>query len=51
MKSLIGFIMFLIYFTGIVLAKGFWLTFAAVVCPPYAWYLTINMVLTKYNIL
>ncbi|ADJ19398.1 hypothetical protein Acj133p051 [Acinetobacter phage 133] len=49
MGRLIGFIMFLIYFTGIVLAKGFWLTLVAFVFPPYAWYLTVHMILLKYN--
>lgn len=30
------------WLAGMVLAKGFWLTAAAVFFPPYAWYLVVE---------
>lgn len=30
------------WLAGIVLAKGFWLTFFAISTPPYAWYLVVE---------
>ena len=30
------------WLVGLVLAKGFWLTTAAIFFPPYAWYLVIE---------
>jgi hypothetical protein len=34
----------LIWVAGVVLAKGFWSTFAAVFLPPWAWYLVVERV-------
>ncbi len=33
------------WLAGTVLAKGFWLTTAAVFFPPYAWYLVVELAL------
>ena len=33
------------WLAGIVLAKGFWSTAAAVCVPPYAWYLVVERVI------
>lgn len=33
------------WLAGIVLAKGFWSTAAAVCVPPYAWYLVVERVM------
>lgn len=33
------------WLAGIVLAKGFWLTVAAIFCPFYAWYLVVERAL------
>lgn len=33
---------------GIVIAKGFWSTFFAVIFPLWAWYLVIEQVVIKY---
>lgn len=30
---------------GIVLAKGFWSTVAAILCPPWGWYLVAEAIL------
>ena len=35
---------------GAVLAKGFWLTAAAVICPPYAWYLVVELAMRHWGI-
>lgn len=43
--TLIG---FAIYITGIVIAKGFWLTTFAVFIPPYSWYLFIERLVEKF---
>jgi len=41
--ELIGTILIAIsWLAGIVLAKGFWSTAAAICVPPYAWYLTVE---------
>ena len=34
---------------GIVLAKGFWDSLAAICVPPYAWYLVVEQALVKLN--
>ena len=36
---------------GIVLAKGFWSTFFAVIFPLWAWYLVIEFAAHKYGLL
>lgn len=49
--ELIGAILFGVsWIAGIVLAKGFWLTMAAIFFPPYAWYLVVErgMVMTGW---
>jgi hypothetical protein len=33
------------WLAGIVLAKGFWSTTAAVCIPPYAWYLVVERIM------
>jgi hypothetical protein len=35
----------------IVLAKGFWSTFFAVIIPFYSWYIVIEHIIIKYNLL
>jgi hypothetical protein len=35
---------------GAVLAKGFWLTAAAVVFPPYAWYLVVELAMRHWGL-
>ena len=46
-----SFIIILIpWLIGIVLAKGFWSTFFALIIPFYAWYLVIERVLHYYGI-
>lgn len=49
MKHVFGFIIVLMWMIGIVLAKGFWYTFAAAIFAPYAIYLTVEhfMILAK----
>lgn len=46
MKQLIELFSVLIFaitwLAGIVLAKGFWMTLAAVCIPPYGWYLVVE---------
>lgn len=39
---------FAVWVFGIVLAKGFWSTFFAVIFPLWAWYLTFEFIAHKY---
>ena len=48
MARLARLISFAIYITGIVIAKGFWLTTFAVFIPPYSWYLVIERLVEKF---
>lgn len=44
--ELLGAVLFgLPWLAGMVLAKGFWSTAAAVCVPPYAWYLVVERVM------
>jgi len=38
----------IIWIVGIIVAKGFWSTFFAVIIPIYAWYLAISAFLMPY---
>jgi len=41
--ELLGAVLFVLpWLAGMVLAKGFWSTAAAVCVPPYAWYLVVE---------
>ena len=48
MKSLAQLIGLVVWVFGIVLAKGFWSTFFAVIFPLWAWYLVIEFAAHKY---
>ena len=48
MKPLINFLLLVIWVGGIVIAKGFWSTFFAVVVPLWAWYMVIEQAVIKY---
>ena len=51
MKYLIGFVLSLAWILGIVIAKGFWSTFFAVIIPFYSYYLVVEHIVIKYNLL
>ena len=51
MKSLVGLIFAVAWIAGIVIAKGFWSTFFAIVIPFWSYYLLIEQLLIKYGIL
>ncbi|WP_295548638.1 hypothetical protein [uncultured Pseudacidovorax sp.] len=42
MKALCELLVLIVWIIGIVLAKGFWSTLFAVVCPPWALYLVVE---------
>lgn len=48
MTNLFKFLSFCMWVFGIVLAKGFWSTFFAVIFPLWAWYLAIEFLAHKY---
>jgi hypothetical protein len=48
MKSLIQLILFVAWIAGIVIAKGFWSTFFAVVIPFWGYYLVIEQLIVRY---
>lgn len=41
----------LAWLAGVVLAKGFWSTFFAVVFVPYAWYLVVEKVMIAWGLI
>ncbi|AZU98772.1 hypothetical protein vBAbaMPhT2_015 [Acinetobacter phage vB_AbaM_PhT2] len=51
MRTLASLLAFAIYITGIVLAKGFWWTFGAIVLPPISWYIAIEHFVRHFNLL
>lgn len=51
MKELVQFIGVVIWIAGVVIAKGFWSTFFAVICPFWAWYLVIEHALISSGLL
>jgi hypothetical protein len=51
MRYLFELIMAIIWIVGIVIAKGFWSTFFAVIFPLYSWYLVAEHFLLKYSLL
>lgn len=48
MKHVVGLMILISYVMGIVLAKGFWSTFFAVICPLWAWYLVVEAFTLRY---
>ena len=48
MKSLLSTGMLFIWMAGIVLAKGFWSTFFAIIFPMWSFYLVVEQILIKY---
>lgn len=44
-------ILTIFWVAGIVIAKGFWSTLGAFVCPLWAWYLVIEALIIKYNLI
>lgn len=51
MKTLWQLVAFAVWVAGIVIAKGFWSTFFAVIVPLWAWYLVIEKLLYHYGVL
>jgi len=48
MKSLIGALFFFLWLGGIVIAKGFWSTFFAVIIPLWGYYLVAEQLVHKF---
>jgi len=48
MNSLVSLILFIAWLTGIVLAKGFWSTFFAVIFPLWSYYLVVKHLVELY---
>lgn len=48
MKHVVGLILIIAYVMGIVLAKGFWSTFFAVILPLWGYYLVVEAFTLKY---
>ena len=48
MKYLFQFICLIWWVAGLVVAKGFWSTFFAVICPLWSFYLFAEAVILKY---
>lgn len=51
MKAIAALFALFMWISGIVIAKGFWLTTAAIFIPFVSWYLVIEKVLTAYGII
>ena len=48
MKHLIHFVLIVAWLAGIVLAKGFWSTFFAVIIPLWGYYLVVEKIVEQY---
>ena len=48
MRDVVGLILIIAYVMGIVLAKGFWSTFFAVVFPLWGYYLVVEAFTIRY---
>jgi hypothetical protein len=51
LREFFSLIMVIMWLVGLVIAKGFWSTFFAVIFPLYSWYLVAEHFLLKYNLL
>lgn len=51
MRYLVSLIMLAVWITGIVLAKGFWSTFFAVIIPLWSWYLVAEHFLIHFGVM
>lgn len=51
MKSIASLLAFVVWVAGIVLAKGFWSTFFAVIFPIWSWYLVVEHFLIHYGVI
>lgn len=47
--SIGGLIILLLWITGVVIAKGFWMTLATIIVAPYSIYIVIERVLLTYT--
>lgn len=45
MKDVYGLVLLVSWVAGVVIAKGFWATIAAIVLCPYAWYLSVEKIM------
>ena len=39
------------WLVGTVLAKGFWFTVLSIICPCYAWYLVVELLMIKNGLI
>lgn len=51
MKELVRMIAVAIWIAGIIIAKGFWSTFFAVIIPFWSWYLVVEKVMIHYGVI
>lgn len=51
MREIACFLFVVLWIAGWVLAKGFWLTTAAIFFPPYGWYLIIERLMQMGGII
>ena len=51
MKGIAGLITLPLWIIGVIITKGFWSTFFAIIIPFWAWYCAGEFLLTKYHIL
>jgi hypothetical protein len=48
MGHIMSFVMLVFWIGGIVIAKGFWSTFFAIIFPLWSYYLVVEQVIIKY---
>lgn len=51
MKTVYGLVVTFVWIAGVVIANGFWSTFFAVVFPFWAWYLVVERIIIKFQLL
>jgi len=49
MKTLTSAFLTILWLLGIIIAKGFWSTFFAVIIPIYGWYLFLERIFTAHQ--
>lgn len=48
MNEILEFLLVVAWIAGLVIVKGFWLTLAAVLCPPYSWYVLAEWLMGRW---
>ena len=51
MLYIFRFFVMIVWIFGLILAKGFWSTFFAIIIPPWAWYLVVEYAVKYFGLI